>query len=71
MNHVLSTLWPSYNQAIGKMVLETAEPYISDITKQVEYTLLFTFKVNAEKPLHQITGIFNCCRLEIHHSLAQ
>ena len=35
MNHVLATLWPSYNQAIGKMALETAEPYISDITKQV------------------------------------
>lgn len=35
MNHVLSTLWPAYNQAIGKMVLDTAEPYISDITKQV------------------------------------
>lgn len=35
MNHVLKTLWPHYNQAIGKMVLETVTPQIEDVIKQV------------------------------------
>lgn len=35
MNHILKTLWPHYNQAVGKMVLESAKPYIDDICNQV------------------------------------
>ena len=32
---MIKTLWPHYNQAIGKMVLETVKPQIDEIVKQV------------------------------------
>ena len=35
MNHILKSLWPHMNQAIGKMVLETVEPQVADLRKQV------------------------------------
>jgi len=35
MNHIVKTLWPQFNQAIGKMVLETAGPQIAELKKQV------------------------------------
>ena len=35
MNHALRTLWPYYNKAIGKMVLEQAKPMIEEQIKPV------------------------------------
>ena len=37
MNHIMKTLWPHMNQAIGKMILETVEPMIADVQKQVGF----------------------------------
>lgn len=74
MNHVLSTLWPSYNQAIGKMVLETAEPYISDITKQVLAKELMNILsgLNSEfagRPEADTTTHEHCCACKHHPHL--
>ena len=35
MNIILKNMWPQYNQAIGKMVLETVKPQLEDLPKQV------------------------------------
>ena len=35
MNHIMKTLWPHMNQAIGKMILETVMPMVADLKKQV------------------------------------
>ena len=71
MNHMLSTLWPFYNQAIGKMVLETAEPYIADITKQVlaKELMIILSGLNSEfagRPEADTTAHEHCCAC-IHH----
>ena len=35
MNHALRTLWPYYNKAIGKMVMDMARPMIEEQLKPV------------------------------------
>ena len=42
MNHIMRTMWPHYNQAIGKMVLDTVKPQVDDLCKQVCTFLLLS-----------------------------
>jgi len=37
MNNVMKTLWPQMNQAIGKMILETAAPQMKELQKQYPF----------------------------------
>ena len=40
MNHALRTLWPYYNKAIGKMVMDMARPMIEEQLKPVRCAML-------------------------------
>ncbi|KAK9864981.1 hypothetical protein WJX84_009997 [Apatococcus fuscideae] len=46
-NHTISMLWPQYNAAIGKMVLEMAQPYIDEYKKQYSWlTAVFLHRID-------------------------
>ena len=71
MNHILTTLWPHYNQAIGKMVLESAKPQIEDITRQVrglkaQLILIYPYEIylwHTELPIATTECISECMAL--------